>query len=64
MFPEGGGLIMAFRNQLSATQLDLSSKGFDSLTSIDVVGAKFCFEFFSFFLFVLYIQPRCTVDEY
>ena len=60
----GGGVLIAVRNELSAVKLDLSSRGFDMLKTIDIVGAKCWVNHSCFFIFVIYVQPKTLVRDY
>ena len=56
--------MIALKQQFSAVQLDLSARGFDALRLIDVVGIKCCFNHLFLFIFVVYINPRTSTEEY
>ena len=61
---KGEGDLIVIRRQYASFPLDLSSKGFDSLQFTGVVGAKCSLSHLTLYVFVIYIQPSSSADEY
>lgn len=58
----GGGTLLAVRNDINATMLDLSAIR-SQVTSVDVVGAKLYLDHSKLFVFVIYIPPNTSVED-
>ena len=60
----GGGVLIAMRKYFSVLLIDLSPHGFDELHLIDIVGVKLTYRYVSFYILVIYVPPKSSVDDY
>lgn len=59
----GGGVLLAVRNNISSTKLDLGGIACN-LASVDIVGSRVSIGSESVYVFVVYIQPQAATDDY